>query len=75
MYYVYRDVFLAKIERRVNDYKINVLNEPRPNKKLLVLDIDYTLFGKFKFSCDIVCYVVYYVCYHLCVELVVSLHI
>lgn len=34
----------AKIYRRVKHYKIKMLNEPRPNKKLLVLDIDYTLF-------------------------------
>ena len=36
---------MAKIARRVKEYKINVLNEPRPGKKLLVLDVDYTLFG------------------------------
>lgn len=35
---------LAKIDRRVKEYKVNVLNPPRPGKKLLVLDIDYTLF-------------------------------
>jgi ubiquitin-like domain-containing CTD phosphatase 1 len=34
----------AKIFRRVKHYKIKMLNQPRPNKKLLVLDIDYTLF-------------------------------
>lgn len=34
----------AKIARRVQHYKIKMLNEPRPDKKLLVLDIDYTLF-------------------------------
>lgn len=39
-----QEVYLAKINKRVRDYKINMLNEPRPNKKLLVLDIDYTLF-------------------------------
>ncbi|XP_069693402.1 ubiquitin-like domain-containing CTD phosphatase 1 [Periplaneta americana] len=39
-----REVYLAKIERRVREYKINMLNELRPGKKLLVLDIDYTLF-------------------------------
>ncbi|GFS20047.1 ubiquitin-like domain-containing CTD phosphatase 1 [Elysia marginata] len=39
-----REEFLAKIERRVKSYKINTLNECRPGKKLLVLDIDYTLF-------------------------------
>lgn len=38
------EVYLAKIERRVREYKINMLNDPRPGKKLLVLDIDYTLF-------------------------------
>ena len=41
-----REEFLEKIQRRVKDYEIKVLNEPRPDKKLLVLDIDYTLFGK-----------------------------
>lgn len=39
-----KEVYLAKIERRVKEYTITVLNEPRPGKKLLVLDIDYTLF-------------------------------
>ncbi|KAJ9598473.1 hypothetical protein L9F63_010842, partial [Diploptera punctata] len=38
------EVYLAKIERRVREYKINILNQPRPGKKLLVLDIDYTLY-------------------------------
>lgn len=33
-----------KIECRIKHYKINMINQPRPNKKLLVLDIDYTLF-------------------------------
>jgi len=36
--------YMAKILRRVKHYKIKMLNEPRPNKKLLVLDIDYTIF-------------------------------
>ena len=35
---------LAKIERRVRDYSVKHFNDPRPGKKLLVLDIDYTLF-------------------------------
>lgn len=39
-----KEVYLAKIRRRVKEYKIEMLNEPRPGKKLLVLDIDYTLF-------------------------------
>lgn len=39
-----QEIYLAKINKRVKDYKINVLNEPRAGKKLLVLDIDYTLF-------------------------------
>lgn len=42
----HREEFLAKIERRVLSYEIKVFNEPRPGKKLLVLDVDYTLFGK-----------------------------
>lgn len=37
-------IYLAKIQKRVNDYKITVLNPPRDGKHLLVLDIDYTLF-------------------------------
>ena len=41
-----REEFLAKIERRVSSYEIKVFNEPRAGKKLLVLDVDYTLFGK-----------------------------
>lgn len=39
-----REEYLAKVERRIKTYKINTLNESRPGKKLLVLDIDYTLF-------------------------------
>lgn len=35
---------LAKIARRVKEYKVDIFNNPRPGKKLLVLDIDYTLF-------------------------------
>lgn len=37
-------VYLQKIEKRIKEYKINILNAPRHNKHLLVLDIDYTLF-------------------------------
>ncbi|XP_056118237.1 ubiquitin-like domain-containing CTD phosphatase 1 isoform X3 [Rhinichthys klamathensis goyatoka] len=39
-----REENLAKIARRVKDYKVDELNPPRPGKRLLVLDIDYTLF-------------------------------
>lgn len=39
-----QEVYLAKIEKRVKEYKINILNELRPDKKLLVLDIDYTIY-------------------------------
>ena len=46
MFVVFRDVYLTKIERRIKEYKIDMMNEPRPGKKLLVLDIDYTLFGR-----------------------------
>jgi len=42
----YREENLAKIARRVKDYKVDELNPPRPGKRLLVLDIDYTLFGE-----------------------------
>ena len=38
------------MERRVREYKVDVLNEPREGKKLLVLDIDYTLFGETKYN-------------------------
>lgn len=37
-------IFLAKIDKRIKDYKITVFNPPREGKRLLVLDIDYTLF-------------------------------
>ena len=40
-----REENLAKIQRRVENVKIEFRNEPRPGKNLLVLDIDYTLFG------------------------------
>lgn len=39
-----REEFLAKVDRRIRDYPINIQNEPRPGKKLIVLDIDGTLF-------------------------------
>eukprot|EP00227_Mantoniella_beaufortii_P014890 CAMPEP_0197588298 /NCGR_PEP_ID=MMETSP1326-20131121/9630_1 /TAXON_ID=1155430 /ORGANISM="Genus nov. species nov., Strain RCC2288" /LENGTH=317 /DNA_ID=CAMNT_0043153109 /DNA_START=36 /DNA_END=989 /DNA_ORIENTATION=+ len=35
---------IEKIRRRVENYKVEPLNGPRDGKKLLVLDIDYTLF-------------------------------
>lgn len=39
-----REENLQKLERRVLHYNIEVLNQPRPGKRLLVLDVDYTLF-------------------------------
>ncbi|CAM9101834.1 unnamed protein product [Lampetra planeri] len=39
-----REENLAKIARRVKDYKVEELNPPREGKRLLVLDVDYTLF-------------------------------
>lgn len=39
-----REENLAKIARRVKDYKVEELNPPRQGKHLLVLDVDYTLF-------------------------------
>ena len=38
------ELFQKKVQRRIKDYQVKVLNEPRKGKKLLVLDIDYTLF-------------------------------
>ncbi|CAH1736443.1 hypothetical protein AGLY_005045 [Aphis glycines] len=38
------EIHLAKVQNRVDNYEIKMLNDPRPGKKLLVLDIDYTLF-------------------------------
>jgi ubiquitin-like domain-containing CTD phosphatase 1 len=35
---------LRKIANRIQTYKAKEINPPRPGKKLLVLDIDYTLF-------------------------------
>ncbi|XP_057306707.1 ubiquitin-like domain-containing CTD phosphatase 1 isoform X1 [Hydractinia symbiolongicarpus] len=40
----HREEFLAKIKKRVDTYKVEEINPPREGKKLLVLDIDYTLF-------------------------------
>ncbi|XP_059126356.1 ubiquitin-like domain-containing CTD phosphatase 1 isoform X2 [Peromyscus maniculatus bairdii] len=40
-----REENLLKISRRVKEYKVEVLNPPREGKKLLVLDVDYTLFA------------------------------
>jgi len=39
-----REFNLEKIEKRVREYEVKVVNPSRENKKLLVLDIDYTLF-------------------------------
>lgn len=36
--------YLSKVEKRVKTYNITEINPPREGKKLLVLDIDYTLF-------------------------------
>jgi len=38
------EVYLNKVNRRIREYTIQVLNPSRPGKKLLVLDIDYTIF-------------------------------
>lgn len=38
------EIYLAKINRRIQDYQIIELNPLREGMKLLVLDIDYTLF-------------------------------
>ena len=39
-----REFNLEKIEKRVREYEVKVISPSRENKKLLVLDIDYTLF-------------------------------
>ncbi|KAH6559556.1 hypothetical protein KP509_1Z004600, partial [Ceratopteris richardii] len=39
-----KEVNKLKLSRRIEQYKVRVLNTPREGKKLLVLDIDYTLF-------------------------------
>lgn len=39
-----QEVYLNKVARRVKEYEVKILNELRTGKKLLVLDIDYTLF-------------------------------
>jgi len=44
--FVCREEYLAKIEKRIKSYDFQILNEPRPDKLLLVLDVDYTLFGE-----------------------------
>lgn len=33
-----------QIDRRIRDYEVKIINDPREGKRLLVLDIDYTLF-------------------------------
>lgn len=39
-----QEVYLNKVARRVKEYEVKILSDLRPGKKLLVLDIDYTLF-------------------------------
>ncbi|KAL6840236.1 hypothetical protein ACP4OV_030046 [Aristida adscensionis] len=39
-----KDVYKQKLKRRASQYKIKLLNPCRKGKRLLVLDIDYTLF-------------------------------
>lgn len=39
-----QEVYLAKVQKRIKDYEVKMLSSPRDDKKLLVLDIDYTLF-------------------------------
>lgn len=37
-------VVQEKIKKRLRNVEIPILNPPRPGKKCLVLDIDYTIF-------------------------------
>mmetsp|Transcript_23572 Transcript_23572/g.56358 ORF Transcript_23572/g.56358 Transcript_23572/m.56358 type:complete len:287 (+) Transcript_23572:84-944(+) len=39
-----REEVKEKLARRIKSVQVDVMNEPRPGKKCLVLDIDYTLF-------------------------------
>eukprot|EP01135_Chromosphaera_perkinsii_P002876 Nk52_evm31s229 gene=Nk52_evmTU31s229 len=39
-----KDLILEKVYKRVSNYSMKILNEPREGKKLLVLDVDYTLY-------------------------------
>lgn len=39
-----REVNKGKLEKRISSYTWTFLNPPRQDKKLLVLDIDYTIF-------------------------------
>ena len=39
-----KEINLEKVAKRVRDYEVKVLNPSRENMKLLVLDIDYSLF-------------------------------
>jgi len=39
-----RHEYIAKIDRRIKEYKITTLEKPRKDSKLLILDIDYTIF-------------------------------
>jgi len=50
LFIICREEYLAKVEKRIKTYDFQILNEPRPDKLLLVLDVDYTLFGEF---CDL----------------------
>ncbi|CAN7990733.1 unnamed protein product [Ixodes hexagonus] len=40
-----RDEFVLKVTKRIKSYQMRMVNPPRPGKRLLVLDIDYTIFG------------------------------
>lgn len=40
----HREEYLAKVAHRVQNYEVKIINPLREEKKLLVLDIDYTLF-------------------------------
>lgn len=37
-------IYRRRLERRIETTEIRIMNEPRPGKRLLVLDLDYTLF-------------------------------
>lgn len=39
-----------KLLEAVNKLNVNIMNEPRPGKKLLVLDLDYTILVRGRLS-------------------------
>ena len=41
-----REKYLAKIDKRISEYELKLINPLQEDKKLVVLDIDCTFFGE-----------------------------